>query len=204
MRLILLRHGETVWNIDKRLQGHDNSPLSERGILQAKAIASSIRNLAPARAVASDLGRARQTAEIIGYGHARSDQRLRELNMGEWTGKRKSDLIADTPDLYRDWRAGRFTPAGGENWHDFVLRIKAGLTDCVYQGTGDLLAIVHSGVVRAACFGFLGLSPEQLLPVTPGTLTIFEFDDIQGSTPPRPRLEAYNIGAFMPDSAVAD
>ena len=61
MRLILLRHGETVWNIDKRLQGHDNSPLSTRGVEQAKAIASTVRALAPARVVASDLGRARQT-----------------------------------------------------------------------------------------------------------------------------------------------
>ena len=202
MRLILLRHGETVWNIDKRLQGHDNSPLSARGIEQAKAIAGSIRSLAPARVVASDLGRARQTAEVIGYGHAPSDERLRELNMGEWTGERKGDLIAHKEQLYRDWRAGRFTPAGGESWDDFVLRIKSGLTDWVYQGTGDLLAIVHSGVVRAACFSFLGLKPAQLLPVTPGTLTILEFDDVQSTNPPR--LEAYNIGAFVPDAAVAD
>lgn len=202
MRLILLRHGETVWNIDKRLQGHDNSPLSERGIEQAKAIAGSIRILAPARVVTSDLGRARQTAEVIGYAHAPSDERLRELNMGEWTGERKAHLIANKSQLYSDWRAGRFTPAGGESWDDFVSRIKSGLTDCVYKGTGDLLAIVHSGVVRAACFSFLGLSPAQLLPVTPGTLTIFEFDDVQSSVPPR--LEAYNLGAFVPDSDAAD
>ncbi|MFB0935974.1 MAG: histidine phosphatase family protein [Propionivibrio sp.] len=202
MRLILLRHGETVWNIDKRLQGHDNSPLSIRGITQARAITDSIRALAPARVVASDLGRARQTASIIGYEHAPSDERLRELNMGEWTGKRKGDLVAEQPHLYREWRAGRYTPSGGERWDDFVLRIKSGLTDWIYRGTGDLLAIVHSGVVRAACFSFLGLTPAQLLPVTPGTLTILEFDDIQSSRPPR--LEAYNIGAFVPDSAVAD
>jgi broad specificity phosphatase PhoE len=202
MRLILLRHGETEWNIDKRLQGHDNSPLSERGIEQAKAIVGCIRSLAPARVVASDLGRARQTAELVGYGNAPSDERLRELNMGEWTGERKSELIANKPELYRDWRAGRFTPAGGESWDEFVLRVRGGLTDLVYKGTGDLLAIVHSGVVRAACFSFLGLSPAQLLPVTPGTLTILEFDDIQSSAPPR--LEAYNIGAFVPDSEAAD
>lgn len=202
MRLILLRHGETVWNIDKRLQGHDNSPLSERGIEQAKAIAGSIRTLAPARVVASDLGRARETASLIGYGGAPTDERLRELNMGEWTGERKSDLMANKPQLYSDWRAGRFTPAGGESWDDFVLRIKTGLTDCVYKAKGDLLAVVHSGVVRAACFSFLGLSPAQLLPVTPGTLTILEFDDAQSSSPPR--LEAYNLGAFVPDSEAAD
>ena len=131
MRLILLRHGETVWNIDKRLQGHDNSPLSARGIEQAKAIASSIRALAPARVVASDLGRTRETAGVIGYGDAPCDARLRELNMGEWTGERKDDLIARQPALYRDWRAGRYTPAGGESWDEFVLRITTGLKDWV-------------------------------------------------------------------------
>ena len=202
MRLILLRHGETVWNIDKRLQGHDNSPLSARGIEQARAIASSIRALAPARVVASDLGRTRETAEVIGYGDAPCDARLRELNMGEWTGEKKGDLIARQPALYRDWRAGRYTPAGGESWDEFVQRIQTGLTDWVYQGAGDLLAIVHSGVIRAACFGFLGLKPAQLLPVTPGALTIFEFDDEERSA--SPRLEAYNLGAFAPDAAVAD
>ena len=201
MRLILLRHGETVWNIDKRLQGHDNSPLSTRGVEQAKAIASTVRALAPARVVASDLGRARQTVELIGYADAPSDERLRELNMGAWTGERKGDLLRTQPELYHDWRAGRYTPAGGEGWDEFVHRIRTGLEDWVYQGAGDLLAVVHSGVVRAACFSFLGLKPAQLLPVTPGTLTILEFDADRASPP---RLEAYNLGAFVPDSAVAD
>ena len=202
MRLILLRHGETVWNVEKRLQGHDDSPLSERGIAQAKAITDTIRALSPARVVASDLGRTRQTAALIGYTTPEVDARLRELNMGAWTGEKKSTLIAEQPQLYRDWRAGRYTPAGGESWDDFVVRIKDGLTDWVYRGRGDLLAIVHSGVVRAACFGFLGLTPAQLLPVTPGTLTILEFDDVPSGTPPR--LEAYNIGAFTPDQEAAD
>ena len=56
--------------------------------------------------------------------------------------------------------------------------------------------------MRAACFGFLGLKPAQLLPVTPGTLTILEFDDERSAAVPR--LEAYNLGVFVPDAAVAD
>lgn len=202
MRLILLRHGETVWNIDGRLQGHDNSPLSERGIAQAKAIRPYIQALAPARVVTSDLGRVRQTAEIIGHADSASDIRLRELNMGTWTGLRKADIIADDPTLYTDWRAGRFTPEGGEGWDEFAARIKAAILDLVYAGKGDLLVVVHSGVVRATCFGFLGLTPAQLLPVTPGTLTMLDFDDNDPSA--RPRLEGYNVGAFAPDIAAAD
>lgn len=201
MRLILLRHGETIWNTQKRLQGHDDSPLSDRGIAQARAIAPSLRALAPARVVASDLGRTRQTARLIGYQDAPGEPRLRELDMGEWTGRAKDELIASRPEEYAAWRAGRFTPRGGESWADFTLRIRTALTDWVGRGGGDLLAIVHSGVVRAACNVFIGLAPHHILPVTPGTLTVFDFANGDASAP---RLEAYNIGALVPDAEVAD
>ncbi|MBL0573288.1 histidine phosphatase family protein [Aeromonas hydrophila] len=200
MRLILLRHGETIWNIDKRLQGHDNAPLSPRGIAQAKSIIPSIQKLSPARVVMSDLGRARQTAEIIGYGDAPADAGLRELNMGVWTGKCKPDLIDTYPKLYQAWRAGTFTPEGGEEWHMFVLRVKNSLRLWLQAGDGDLLAVVHSGVIRAACFTFLNLKPAQILPVTPGSLTILNFASITS----QPQLEAYNVGMTAPDIQVAD
>ncbi|MCE8440442.1 histidine phosphatase family protein [Rhodovulum sulfidophilum] len=202
MRLILLRHGETLWNAEKRLQGHDNSPLSPRGIEQARAIVPRLGALSPARVVTSDLGRVRQTAEIVGHADAPFDEWLRELDMGEWTGLRKDALIAEEAELYGAWRAGRYTPAGGETWDGFVRRITSALSDWLYAGQGDLLAIVHSGVVRAACFGFLGLKPAHLLPVTPGHLTILDFEDVRDTAPPR--LEAYNLGEFGPDTDVAD
>ncbi|WP_434471476.1 histidine phosphatase family protein [Aeromonas veronii] len=113
MRLILMRHGETLWNVEKRLQGHENTPLSPRGIAQAKAIIPSIRALSPTRVVSSDLGRARQTVDILGYSHAAADPELRELNMGVWTGKSKPDLTTNQRSLYNAWRAGTFTPEGG-------------------------------------------------------------------------------------------
>ena len=201
MRRILLRHGETLWNTQKRLQGHDDSPLSERGVAQAQAIAPSLRTLAPARVVSSDLGRARQTARLVGYDDAELEPRLRELDMGAWTGRAKDELIASQPDDYAAWRAGRLTPAGGESWQQFTTRIRDALADWVGRGGGDLLAIVHSGVVRAVCNVLLGLAPHQILPVTPGTLTIFDFADGNAAAP---RLEAYNLGAFTPDLDVAD
>jgi probable phosphoglycerate mutase len=201
MRLILLRHGETIWNTQKRLQGHDDSPLSERGVAQARAIAATLRRLAPPRAVVSDLGRTRQTARLVGFESAVSEPRLRELDMGEWTGCAKDELMASRPGDYAAWRAGHLTPAGGESWAEFTTRIRNGLLDWVGRGEGDLLAIVHSGVVRAACNVFLGLLPGQILPVTPGTLTIFDF---AGGNPAAPRLEAYNVGPSTPDIDAAD
>ncbi|MDG6376859.1 histidine phosphatase family protein [Glaesserella parasuis] len=88
MRLILLRHGETLWNIEKRLLGHYNSPLSKRGISQANAIKPLIQQLSPKTVISSDLGRAVQTAEIIGFQDPIKDKGLRELNMGEWSGRK--------------------------------------------------------------------------------------------------------------------
>ncbi|OOF64735.1 histidine phosphatase family protein [Rodentibacter sp. Ppn85] len=199
MRLMLLRHGETLWNIEKRLQGHCNSPLSQRGIRQAQAIKPLIQQLSPQLVVCSDLGRTVKTAELIGYTEAVRDPQLRELNMGKWSGLKKSDLIQHQADLYRDWRNGDYTPEDGENWHDFCQRIKQSLLRWAEQSSGDILAVVHSGVIRAACHSLIGLSAAHLLPATQGTLTIF---NIKPHSPIK--LEAYNLGGMPPDLDVAD
>src|SRR3546814_16845958 len=110
MRLILMRHGETGWNAEARLQGQDNSSLSERGIEQARRLRTFVRALKPARVVTSDLDRARQTAELIAHGDCPSDPILRECNMGSWTGRTKPDLHATPAALPTTWRAAEFTP----------------------------------------------------------------------------------------------
>ena len=203
MRLILMRHGETIWNNEQRLQGHDNAPLSPRGIQQAIAFKSMIAALNPKRVVSSDLGRCRETVDLIGFADASSDIRLRELNMGVWTGRRKPELIAERPDDYWAWRAGTFHPEGGETWHEFETRVVDGLRDWLQETDGDVLAVVHSGVIRAAMVAFLGLPQHSLLPVTPGTGTILHFDDAHAGCA---KLEGYNIGLFAPQAAdsVAD
>lgn len=201
MRLILMRHGETNWNAEERLQGQDNSDLSERGIAQARAFAGFLRALRPARAVASDLGRTRQTAALVGHGDCPSDPRLRELDMGAWTGRTKPELIAADADLYHAWRAGDYTPEGGETWAGFRDRVAAGLRHWLAAGEGDLLAVVHGGVTRAALHAFVGLPPSRVIPVTPGTGTLLSFRPGRFETA---QLEAYNIGALVPDLSVAD
>ncbi|WP_439239683.1 histidine phosphatase family protein [Lonepinella sp. BR2919] len=200
MRLILLRHGETEWNKSFRLQGHANSSLSERGIAQAKAIKPILAQFKPQIVVASDLGRVQQTAEIVGYKNVHFDAHLRELNMGDWTGKSKVDLLKEQPECYKAWRAGEFTPDNGESWQDFCFRIKTTLLSYIKKYPNqDILAIVHSGVIRVACHVFLGIATDKLLPVTPATLAVFDVDENHNL-----KLEAYNLGAFSPDIDVAD
>lgn len=201
MRLILMRHGETTWNAQSRLQGQDNSDLSERGIEQARRFGAYVRALRPARVVSSDLGRTRQTAALIGYGDCPSDPRLREWDMGSWTGRTKPDLIAAHADLYHAWRAGTHTPEGSEPWAVFRDRVAGGLRDWLGAGDGDLLAVVHGGVIRAALDAFLQMPPARVIPVTPGTGTILSFASGQCDLA---QLEGYNIGAVVPDISVAD
>ncbi|MCC5967300.1 MAG: histidine phosphatase family protein [Natronohydrobacter sp.] len=195
MRLILVRHGETLWNIEQRLQGHADAPLSPRGVQQAVSFIHFARALAPKGVVSSDLGRCRETARIMGFEDAPADARLRELNMGDWTGRTKPELIATQPEEYWAWRAGRYYPENGETLESFRERVAEGLRDWLRRTDGDLLAIVHSGVVRAALSAFLGLDQEKLVPVTPGTGTILNFADASSDDV---RLEGFNLGLFAP------
>ncbi|MDN5788560.1 histidine phosphatase family protein [Pseudorhodobacter sp.] len=200
MRLILMRHGETIWNAERRLQGHDNAQLSARGIEQALSFKRLIDGLNPKCVVSSDLGRCRETVGLIGFEDAPADVRLRELNMGEWTGRRKPDLIAEHPENYWAWRAGTWHPKGGEAWQDFVDRVVGGLRDWLKTADGDVLAVVHSGVIRAALNAFLGLSQDKMVPVTPGTATMLHFDDPFSKVV---KLEGYNLGLFAPQTVEA-
>lgn len=200
MRLIMMRHGETIWNAEQRLQGHDNAPLSARGREQALAFRHLLQELGPKAVVSSDLGRCRETVALIGFPDAPADARLRELNMGEWTGHSKPDLIAKYPQEYWAWRAGTHHPKGGERWQNFRARVEEALRDWLARADGDLLAVVHSGVIRAALSAFLELPQARIVPVTPGTATMLQFDNPFGGDV---KLEGYNLGLFAPESAEA-
>lgn len=201
MRVILVRHGETTWNAEQRLQGQDNAPLSRRGIQQAKRFAAFARALEPARVISSDLGRTRETASLLGFSDVPMDERLREIDVGDWTGRIKPELEAEQREDYLAWRAGTFTPRNGESWDVFRARVAAGIRDCLKACAGTTLAIVHGGVIRAACHEFLGLPPSRVVPVTPGTATILSFASADASSA---RLEAYNLAPAAPDLDAPD
>jgi len=169
---------------------------------QARRFVPIARGLGAYRVVSSDLGRTRHTAELIGHGGCAVDERLRERNMGAWTGRRKSEILAgDDRQQYLAWQAGHFVPPGAESWDAFRCRVASGIVHWLSAGPGDLLCVVHNGVIRAACHAFLDLPPARSFPVTPGTATILRFDGKDSSSA---RLEAYNLGAFLPDLQVSD
>jgi probable phosphoglycerate mutase len=117
MTILLARHGETAWNRERRFQGRFDSPLTGRGVAQARAIGRLLASLPEARSaplVASPQGRARRTAEIIrealgGVGALRTDERLREHSIGAWDGLTYREVEALCP--------GIFDGAGRHDWY---------------------------------------------------------------------------------------
>ncbi|GLQ52889.1 histidine phosphatase family protein [Devosia nitrariae] len=170
-RLLLVRHGESEWNALRRLQGQADIDLSPAGEAQAEALAGTVRRLAPDRVLTSDLLRARRTAALLGYRDAVAESGLREVHVGDWTGRAIVDIVAEEPLAYRGWRAGEQAPPGGELWADFVART-AGVVAPAMEAADRLLVVCHGGVIRALLQSLLGLEPRRIIPVGPGSLSI--------------------------------
>ncbi|SFZ82512.1 probable phosphoglycerate mutase [Devosia enhydra] len=195
-RLLLVRHGESEWNALRRLQGQANIGLSDKGEAQALALADTIRALAPDRALTSDLLRAHRTAELLGFADAVPEPRLREVDVGDWTGRDIADIVATDPEGYRGWRAGQAAPPGGELWADFVART-SGVVAPALEAADRVLLVCHGGVIRALLQALLGLEPRRIIPVGPGSLTILARKPGEDAF----RLELFN---YAPGGPVLD
>jgi broad specificity phosphatase PhoE len=150
VRIALLRHGPTVWNAEGRIQGSRDMPLSDEG--RAKmAMLVPPEGFADVRAYSSPLGRARETAALLGLRNITVDARLSEHNWGRWEGLTREEILArDGADAFE--RAGKgaaFTPFGGERTSDLLARV-ASFLDEVARGEDDAVAVTHRGVLRSA------------------------------------------------------
>jgi probable phosphoglycerate mutase len=120
-RIILTRHGQTLWNIEGRIQGSLDSPLTEKGILQARSLAVRLRDEGIEHIYSSDSLRAIGTAEEIrcelGLETLSTNPALREFAFGEWEGRIWQDLREDNPDVFKIWDSEPHlvTTPGGEN-----------------------------------------------------------------------------------------
>lgn len=150
MRIAFVRHGPTEWNAQGRIQGSIDMPLSAAGRAQmAKLMAPA--GFETARAFTSPLGRARETAALLGYPDAVPDARLSEHHWGDWEGLTREEILArDGADAFtRAGSAVDFTPKGGESTRDLLARVAGFLRD-VAQDARPAIAIAHRGVLRSA------------------------------------------------------
>ncbi len=171
MRLILLRHGESTWNAEGRMQGTADPPLSEAGRAQARELVPLLGGLAPDAVVSSDLLRARQTVEALGLNGARTDPRWREAGLGRWTGRLADEVVAEEPEAHGGWLEGSAAPPGGEAFADTCARIAAAIADLAASGAGRALVVTHGGPIRAACAAVAGLPRSGLVAVPTASLT---------------------------------
>jgi probable phosphoglycerate mutase len=172
--LYMLRHGETAWNTERRMQGTKDSALTERGRLQAIAMGRTLklelaREPGPTVFLRSPLGRVRETSEIIGRALGldpaewRDDPRLAELSYGQWEGSSWKEIELTYPTALADWRADPhgYCPPGGESHFELRRRSAAVLADIVASATRTV--VVGHGVSGAVLRGLnLGLDAKAM------------------------------------------
>ncbi len=192
MRLLLVRHGQSKWNAARRLQGQADVGLSELGEAQADALRPTIEAIGHCRAISSDLERVKETAVLIGAKAPAFTEALREIDVGEWTGRAIDEIRTDDEAAYLGWRAGTSAPPGGEVWPEFVERVSGVIEAERRDPCENLLVVCHGGVIRAILQRYVGLDPAHIIPVAPASLSAFRL----GNAKP-PRLELFN---YLPDS----
>ncbi len=197
-RVVLLRHGRTAWNAERRFQGQADPPLDDVGRAQAFEVAAFVAALRPDLLVTSDLQRAMQTAlpiaDCTGLS-VLSDARLRERSLGHWEGLTRDDVAARYPDEFADWVAGRdVSRRGGESREQVAQRALAAFSELPEVGTAVL--VTHSATAMALCSAILGMPQDVhvLGPLANCHWTEVTAEHHDGAVPLW-RLRSHNVGA---------
>jgi broad specificity phosphatase PhoE len=182
-----IRHGETDWNAQGRLQGVQDVPLNDLGRSQSTAagrvlaalLARQHRDGTSLEFVASPLGRARQTMELVRgvLGLApldyALDERLREIGYGQWEGSTLAEMQQQDPDLFARRQAEKWTvsPPGGESY----VAVQARMSDWYNRLAADTVAVAHGGTARALMVALGIESPQSAgdLSIEQGAVYLF-------------------------------
>ncbi len=164
-RLFLVRHGETEWNREGRIQGVLDSPLTNEGMIQARRNAGILKSMLVKRLIASPLGRAAKTASIIAEvtgACCEFDERLKERDCGAWGGMTWEDAERSHPDIWqaRSENPYGFAPPGGESLVDLEPRIRALLAEL--ELSGELALVTHGITMRVLLRCLLELDTHEV------------------------------------------
>ncbi len=181
-RLILIRHGETDYNSQKRYCGFSDPSLNEKGRWQAERLAKILWNVKIDAVYSSDLRRAYETAEIIFRDNSivkLAD--FREINFGVWEGLTYSEIIEKHPEIYKRWidNPMEVNIPGGETLKDFCGRIRKKLIfvrSCHKEGE-TIALITHGGPIRIILCDALGYNIKEFWQVAQdiGALNIIDY-----------------------------
>lgn len=183
-RLVVVRHGETEWNLAGRIQGHADSPLTAAGRAQADAIGERLARERFDRLFSSDLGRAWQTALAIARrtGHeVAADARLRERHFGVGEGLTYAELDARYP--HASSRVARIDPdyviPGGESRRQLLERVREAFESLARDCAGGRIAVVCHGGVLAALYRIVhGIPADEprLIPIPNASYNAIRFE----------------------------
>ncbi len=152
-RIIAIRHGETAWNVDTRIQGHLDIPLNDTGLWQAQQVGQALAGEPVAAVYTSDLQRARVTAQAVADSTGALlvlEPGLRERSFGQLQGRTFAEIETQLPEEARRWRQRdpHFEPEGGESLIVFRERITRITDQLVQRHPGELVVLVaHGGVL---------------------------------------------------------
>jgi broad specificity phosphatase PhoE len=180
--LLLVRHGESVWNAEGRVQGHQDSRLSERGREQSRLAAEHLSRLSIGAIYSSDLGRAQETADMIAAPHGltvATASALRERNYGVLEGQTVEDAARTQGIWFLPWQADRLnsSPPGGERQPEMCQRVVEALRAIARAYPGQTVVVVtHGGPIKSAIYEVLRipLALWNLTWVANGSITTLQ------------------------------
>lgn len=198
--LVLLRHGQTDYNVAMRLQGQTDIPLNETGREQARRAGEVLAGIAPDAVVASDLSRAADTARAVAGPlglDVVTDPRLRERDFGLWEGLH-GDVIAERwPEDYAVWRGGGHPESVGAERRGHVgVRFADGVADAAsrLETSQTLLVVAHGACITSGITALLGLDADTWSGLS--GLGNCHWSVLQASErEPRWRLTSHNVAA---------
>ena len=211
--LWLVRHAESTGNRENVIQGQEDRPLSPLGLRQARALADRLfkahRRTAFTAIYASDLTRTRETADAAAMAlnlKIDCDRRLREIDVGTWSGLTTAQISERLPDEWAAWqsRSPTLRRGGGESYQDAHDRIVPMINEIAERHVGQrVLVVTHGGVLRAYLAGLIGLDLTNVWHLSIGNTAIcrvrpFE-TAIGGSAPRNGRLLCLNDCAHAED-----
>jgi len=171
--LVLIRHGQTDWNLEGRWQGQADPPLNDTGREQARRVAEYQSQFGFAALYSSDLRRAKETAQIIGAAMGLDvipEPRLREINLGRWQGMLTDDIQAQYPDEFRRWHESppAAHPPDGEDIPALAVRILEAINEMIVRHPKQRIGVVaHETPIAVVLCRSAGMELEHLRDMIP-------------------------------------
>ncbi len=194
-RLLLIRHGETDYNSNRRYCGFSNPPLNVSGVLQVKSLIKQLKDFDVVAVYSSDLLRAVQTAETVFPKHQiKTMLDFRELNFGIFEGLNYSEIMERYSGLYQNWirDPSNVLLPNGEEFGEFRKRVSSALFSIISLNRNKTIALVtHNGPIRLILCEALGYGLERFWEVSHENAAFSIIDYLEGCTPIAIRINEF-------------